>query len=168
MLKLKLKHVLLSQGRQHPTAWLQKNCNMTFSKAHNLVNNKQKSIAFEDLSKICSVLECTPDELFWWDDTKKKRLHEWHPIKAKLITPAKDSNWASRVEGLNPDRVEALKKYLLTLETEKMAEARKIFDAVQQKEKEQKEREEEQKDNGQKHNEQREEEQDNDLDTALD
>jgi putative transcriptional regulator len=161
MLKLKLKQVLLSQGRQHPIAWLQKNCNLGFKKAYNLVNNKQKSIAFEDLSKICIVLECTPDELFWWDDTKKKRLHEWHPIKAKLITPAKDSNWASRVEGLNPDRVEALKKYLLTLETEKMAEARKIFDEVQ-------EREKEQKDNGQKHNEQREEEQDNDLDTALD
>jgi len=141
MLKLKLKEVLLAQGTKKPQAWLQKHCNLSFAKSHNLINNKQKSIAYEDLSKICSVLECTPDELFWWDNTTKHKVTEWHPCMVKLTKPSKDADWTKRIETLDMERVEKLKKFMETLETDKRNEARKIYDGALEKEKEQKDNE---------------------------
>lgn len=119
MLKLKLKEILLAQGKLKPQAWLQTYCGFTQAKAHNLINLKQKSIAFADLSKICAVLNCTPDELFWWDNTKRGHVDEGHPCRVKLIAPSKDANWTKRIGDLNPDRVDALKKFMEKLETEK-------------------------------------------------
>ena len=74
MLKLKLKEILLAQGKKSPQAWLQENCKLTRMKAYKLVNHKQKSIAYDDLSRICIALECTPDALFWWDNSKKLKV----------------------------------------------------------------------------------------------
>jgi hypothetical protein len=76
------------------------------------------------------VLECTPNELFWWVDTKKYSVTEWHPCKAQLNKPAKDANWTKRVEGLNPERVDKLREYMEVLEAEKMNEAKKIYAEV--------------------------------------
>ena len=115
MLKLKLKEVLLAQGKQNPQAWLQKHCDLSYMKAHKLVNNKQKSIAFEDLSKICNVLECTPDDLFWWDNAKRHKVTEWHPCILKLTKPSKDVDWTKRIETLDMERVETLKKFIEAL-----------------------------------------------------
>jgi putative transcriptional regulator len=127
MLKFKLKQVLLALGKKNPQSWLQTNCDMTQSKAHNLINNKQKSIAFKDLSKICSVLECTPDELFWWDNKSKMQVAVSHPCLTKLTEPSKDSNWTKRIEGLNPERVNLLKQFMETLESEKINESNKLY-----------------------------------------
>lgn len=139
MLKLKLKQVLLAQGKTKPINWLRKHCGLTYRKAFNLVHNKQKSIAFEDLSKICSVMECTPNELFWWDNSTKHKVMEWHPCRAQLHEPSKDSNWILRVQGLNPDRVEVLQKTLEELELAKINEAKKIANELKQKEEKQEE-----------------------------
>lgn len=38
-LMLKLKPFLMAQGKKKPQAWLQKYCNLTFTKAYNLINN---------------------------------------------------------------------------------------------------------------------------------
>jgi len=134
MLKLKIKEVLLAQGKKNPQAWLQNNCNITKIKAHNLINNKQKSIAFADLSKICGVLDCTPNELFWWDNAVKPKVAEWHVCMVKLTKPRKDANWTVRIEGLNPERVEALENYMDALEAEKINENKKNHQAVKEKE----------------------------------
>ena len=134
MLKLKLKEILLAQGKKSPQAWLQENCNLTKIKAHNLINHKQKSIAFEDLSRICIALECTPDALFWFDNSKKLKVMEWHPLSFKLTIPDKEANWTRRIEGLNPERVEALKNFMVSLETEKINETKAIFQEVKKRE----------------------------------
>ena len=134
MLKLKLKEILLAQGKKSPQAWLQENCKLTKTKANNLINHKQKSIAFEDLSRICIALECTPDELFWWDNSKKLKVAEWHPLSSKLSLPEKHANWTKRIEGLNPARVEALKNFMVSLETEKINESKAIFQEVKKRE----------------------------------
>jgi len=134
MLKLKIKQVLLAQGKQNPQVWLQTHCGLTYRKAFNIINNKQKSIAFADLSNICSVLDCTPDELFWWDNAVKPKVAEWHVCMVKLNKPRKDANWTKRIEGLNPDRVESLENYMDALETDKINENKKNHQAVKEKE----------------------------------
>jgi len=134
MLKLKIKQVLLALGNKSPQGWLQTYCNMTQSKAYNLVNGKQKSISFADLSKICNVLQCTPDELFWWDNSAKSTIMEWHPCIIKLAKPDKEANWMLRVGGLNPDRVETLKNFMLTLEAERINESKTVFQEVKKRE----------------------------------
>jgi putative transcriptional regulator len=133
MLKLKLKEVLLLQGKKHPVAWLQEYCNLNYKKAYNLVHNKQKSIAFEDLSKICMVLECTPDDLYWWDNSSKLKVLEWHPCSSKLTKPDKNPNWAKKLESLDPARAELLKKQVDILMSEKHEEAKKILAKVNKK-----------------------------------
>ena len=134
MLKLKLKEILLAQGKKSPQAWLQENCKLTRMKAYKLVNHKQKSIAYDDLSRICIALECTPDALFWWDNSKKLKVMEWHPLTTKLVKPDKEADWTKRIEGLNPERVEVLKNLMIKLETEKINETKAIFNEVKKRE----------------------------------
>ncbi|MDP2175932.1 MAG: helix-turn-helix transcriptional regulator [Bacteroidota bacterium] len=126
MLKLKIKEVLLSQGKKNPQAWLQKHCNITKAKCYNLIHHKQKSIAFEDLSKICKELNCTPNDLFWWDTTKKTVLPVWHDCITKLSKPTKDENWTARIEGLDLAQVEELKKTMERFEKERLERLMKI------------------------------------------
>jgi hypothetical protein len=65
----------------------------------------------------------------------------------KLTKPSKDADWTKRIETLDKERVEMLKKFMENLETEKRHEARGIYDKVLEKEKEQKDNE--QRDNRQ-------------------
>lgn len=126
MLRLKIKEVLETQGKKSPQNWLIQYCNLTFAKAYNLVNNKQKSIAFEDLSKMCRELDCTPNDLFWWDNSSKMPLKEWHPCISKLVKPSQNSNWVKEIEELDPARVEILKQQMALLKQEKENEAKMI------------------------------------------
>jgi DNA-binding Xre family transcriptional regulator len=121
MLKLKLNEVLIAHGKKYPQSWLQKTCNLTRSKTQNLLTLNQKSIAFDDLSKICKELNCTPNDLFWWDNSSKKSaLPEWHECLTKLKKPSNDSNWISRIETLDLEDIEELKKSMEKFEKQKI------------------------------------------------
>ena len=43
--------------------WLAKTTGISYPTIHNLVNNKTESIKFEVIEKICSALNCTPNDL---------------------------------------------------------------------------------------------------------
>lgn len=91
-----------------------------------MIQNKQKLIAFDDLSKICKELNCTPNDLFWWDTKSKSVLPVWHDCITKLTKPTKDENWTVRIEGLDLAAVEELKQTMIRLEKERLERLLKI------------------------------------------
>ena len=43
--------------------WLYKQMGMSYQNYNNMVNNKTKSIKFDNLEAICQILECTPNDI---------------------------------------------------------------------------------------------------------
>ena len=62
MIKLKVLDLLEQKG--HTKYWLYKQLGMSYQNFSNMVNNKTKSIRYENIETICLLLECTPNELF--------------------------------------------------------------------------------------------------------
>ena len=68
MLKLNIEKLLEEKGKTK--YWLWKQTNLTYTNFDNLIKNKTKSIRYENLEKICRVLDCTPSQLFVVDDSE--------------------------------------------------------------------------------------------------
>ena len=63
MLRLQILPILEEQ--KHTKYWLYKNIGMTsYRNFDNLINGRTRSIQFDNLEKICDVLECPLDDLF--------------------------------------------------------------------------------------------------------
>ena len=62
MIKLKVLDLLEQKGRTK--YWLYKQLGMSYQNFSKMVNNKTKSIRYENIETICLLLECTPNELF--------------------------------------------------------------------------------------------------------
>ena len=105
MLHFKVKEILEASGKKFPSAWLVKHCGFSLPKAHNIVNNKQKSINLKDFSKLCENLNCTPNDLMYWDQSKFNPLLDSHPCITKLTKPTKNSNWFTIFSKLPPDKI---------------------------------------------------------------
>ncbi len=58
---INIKKLLKQKGKS--MYWLAKTTGISYPTIHNLVNNKTESIKFEVIEKICSALNCTPNDL---------------------------------------------------------------------------------------------------------
>lgn len=61
-MKIKLKEIVDSRGLK--ASYITKNTGITKSALSNLMNNKTNSISFENLEKICKLLDITPNDIF--------------------------------------------------------------------------------------------------------
>ena len=61
MIKLKALELLKKKGKTK--YWLYKQMGMSYQNFNNMVNNKTKSIQYENIETLCILLECTPNEL---------------------------------------------------------------------------------------------------------
>lgn len=123
MLKFKIKEILLKSGIKHPLNWLMKECGFGYGKAHNLINSKQKSINLEDLTKLCFRLNCTPDGLFYWEETSKYPLGDDHPCRTQLKMPDKTGGWFKLFEKKTPEEIQKLYDKVIALENEGESDA---------------------------------------------
>lgn len=62
MLELNVLEILRKKGKTK--YWLYKQMNMTYTNFNNIVTNKTKSIKYDNIEKLCNILECSPNELF--------------------------------------------------------------------------------------------------------
>jgi len=113
MLKFKIKEVLEASGKLHPGNWLMKNSGLGEGKSYKLVNSLQKSISLEDLSKLCRILNCTPNDLLYWEQTAQNRLPTDHPCLLNLEKPIKNGDWNSIFRKMSPDKVLELNRLAL-------------------------------------------------------
>lgn len=65
---IKLNVIQLLQQKQKSKYWLFNELNkitpISYTNFNNLVENKTKSIKYENIDKLCQILECTPNDLF--------------------------------------------------------------------------------------------------------
>ena len=62
MIKLDVLRLLEERGKTK--YWLYKQLGMSYQNFSNMVNNRTKSIRYENIETLCFLLECTPNELF--------------------------------------------------------------------------------------------------------
>lgn len=110
MLKFKIRELLLSLDKRHPQTWLTKICNFTPSKANKLANNKQQSINLKDFSMLCHQLNCSPNDLLYWQNTTSLTLPPQHPCMVQLTPPDQEPEWRKILGSMRPDEVLELKK----------------------------------------------------------
>lgn len=61
MIRLKTLELLEKKGKTK--YWLYKQLGMSYQNFSNMVNNKTKSIRYENIETMCLLLECTPNDL---------------------------------------------------------------------------------------------------------
>ncbi len=66
MIRLCVSELLEQRGRTK--YWLYKQLGMSYQNFSNMVNNRTKSIRYENIETICRLLDCTPNDLFLIDD----------------------------------------------------------------------------------------------------
>ena len=62
MLKLNVLSLLEKKGVTK--YWLYKQMDMSYQNFNHMVNNETGSIKYENIEKLCAILECMPNELF--------------------------------------------------------------------------------------------------------
>ena len=62
MIKLRVLELLEKEGKTK--YWLYKQLGMSYQNFSNMVNNRTKSIRYENIETICLLLQCTPNDLF--------------------------------------------------------------------------------------------------------
>jgi len=61
-MKFRILEILKEQGKSK--YWLYIRLGMSYQNFNNLVENRTKSVKFENLKALCDILECTPNYLF--------------------------------------------------------------------------------------------------------
>ncbi len=61
-MKLRILDILKEKGKTK--YWLYIQLGLSYQNFNRLVNNQTKAIKFENLDALCSILECTPNDLF--------------------------------------------------------------------------------------------------------
>lgn len=92
MLQFKIRQAIESNGSLTPYTWLRKYCNMSTRKAHLVSTHKQASISLTDLSNLCEMLKCTPNDLLYWEQTPSSTLPGSHPCISQLTPPPAITN----------------------------------------------------------------------------
>ena len=66
MIELNVDKLLEQKGKSRYWLFNQLNSikNISYSNFLNLIDNRTKSIKYENIEKLCDVLECTPNDLF--------------------------------------------------------------------------------------------------------
>lgn len=66
MVRLNVLALLEAQG--HTRYWLNKQLGMGYTNFKKMVENQTRSISFEHIEALCNIFECTPNDLFAFDE----------------------------------------------------------------------------------------------------
>ncbi len=68
MVRLNVLELLRQQG--HTKYWLYIQLGMSYQNFNRMVNNQTASIRYENIEALCQILNCTPNELFVFEEDK--------------------------------------------------------------------------------------------------
>lgn len=66
MLRLRILEILTEQN--HTKYWLYKQMDLNYQNFNRMITNQTSSIRFDNLEKLCQILNCSLDELFEYTD----------------------------------------------------------------------------------------------------
>ena len=94
MLQFKIRQQIEATGQIKVSNFLRKVCGFSIRKTYTYSKHEQKSITLHDLSVLCEMLNCTPNELFYWEQTPSSTLPDTHPCISQLTPPPAISSYA--------------------------------------------------------------------------
>ena len=62
MVRLNVLKILKKKGKTK--YWLYNQMDMTYTNFNNLATNKTKSIKYQNIEKLCNILDCSPNDIF--------------------------------------------------------------------------------------------------------
>lgn len=62
MLRLRVLEIL--KERRLTKYWLHKRLGLSYQNFNKMVNNETRSIQYDNLEKLCQILQCTPNDIF--------------------------------------------------------------------------------------------------------
>lgn len=72
MIKLNVLDLLKKKGKSK--YWLYMQMGMSYQNFNKMVNNQTKSIQYDNIDLLCTIFECTPNELFTQTDELSKKV----------------------------------------------------------------------------------------------
>ena len=69
MIRLDVLNLLEKKGKTK--YWLYKQLGMSYQNFNKMINNQTLSIRYSNIETMCLLLECTPNELFVFDDSRE-------------------------------------------------------------------------------------------------
>ena len=100
MLMLNLKPILAARGIERPYSFLVKS-GFTPSAAHKLLHSKTSTFRLIHVEKLCTLLNCTPNDLLLWVSNRDEIVNESHPLislKKPAIAP---TNWLQALKEMS-------------------------------------------------------------------
>ena len=67
MIRIKVKDLLEKRG--HSKYWLYKRMGLSYQNLSKLLDGQTGGMKYENLEKLCKLLECTPNDIFEIDNT---------------------------------------------------------------------------------------------------
>lgn len=81
MLIFNIRRVFALRGIENPLVFMMKN-GFIRPTASGLLNRRAASVKFEHLERLCTMLNCTPNDFFEWKTDAKSAIAENHPLHA--------------------------------------------------------------------------------------
>ena len=106
MLTLHLPPIFKARGIEKPYSFLVKAGFPPYT-AHNLLNSKTVSFRLRNMDKLCSLLNCTPNDILVWTPNKNEKLADNHPL-TKLKKSNADFNWQDTIKTIPLEQLQQL------------------------------------------------------------
>jgi len=110
MLSLNLQPIFMARGIDKPFSYLVSK-GFPANTAHNLLNAKTVSFRLSHVDKLCSLLNCTPNDLLVWTPNANEKLADNHPIK-RLKNQNTDLNWQDTIKTIPLDQLSEIVKII--------------------------------------------------------
>jgi len=110
MLTLNLKSVFKARGIEKPYSYLVSAGFPPYT-AHNLLNAKTVTFRLSHIDKLCSLLNCTPNELLVWSPNRNEKLADNHPL-TRLKKQNTDLNWQDTIKTIPLDQLHEIVKII--------------------------------------------------------
>jgi DNA-binding Xre family transcriptional regulator len=110
MLYFNLRQICKARGIESPNAFLVK-AGFQSTAAQNLLNNDTGNFKLSHIDKLCTILNCTPNELLIWSPNPGEKLEDTHPI-TKLKKQNTDLNWQDTIKTIPLDQLGEIVKII--------------------------------------------------------
>ena len=110
MLKFRVRFLLESKGIVNPYNYLIR-IGFTPNVASRTLNGKIDQLKLTHINKLCTVLQCTPNDLFEWLPGKDEALPENHPL-LNLVRNDKPFHIISHINKLSFDQIKEVEQLI--------------------------------------------------------